>query len=173
MSKNDTKYSYLESKIEELEKTINDLKTNRGGMLSSADFLNLIILENVEEEKKNFYKRDWEKVKKRLIIDPFDPEKLTPFSYDLSVGDEVYSSIDGEVHLLVTDDGNKLDYPLKSRETVVIKTKEFIALPPNYSATVWPRFRMPVCSATIIFPNQRQLEFPIYLVIPAVVSSLG
>lgn len=140
MTQKDEKYDYLESEIKKLKNTIKDLKTNRGGMLSSADFLNLVILENLEEEKKKFWKRDWDKVNKRIIISPFSPEKLTPFSYDLSVGNEVYSCRDERVYSISSD---KL-YLMKCKDTIVIKTKEFIALPPNYSATVWPRFRMPV-----------------------------
>jgi len=113
-----------------------------GGMLGSSDFLQLVILDNVDQAKKDFWKREFEKHGRNFIISPFNPKCLTPFSYDLSVGDQVYSC-----NRMIAEDTKVLPdetYWMSPRETVVIKTKEFIALTPHYSATVWPRFKMPV-----------------------------
>jgi uncharacterized membrane protein YqjE len=46
-------------------------------------------------------------------------------------------------------------YWVHPRETIVIKTAEFIALPPCYSATVWPRFKMP---AEAIFQSMVKID---------------
>lgn len=117
---------------------VKQMVTN-GGMLSSADFLDLVIIDDVEGAKRNFWKREWVKTGNKLIIDPFDPKNLTPFSYDLCVGKQVYSCTRGTVREL--SDAERT-YWMAPRETVVIKTREFLALPPDYSATVWPRFSM-------------------------------
>ena len=109
------------------------------GMLSSADFLRLVILDKVDEKKKVFWRREWTKTGREFIIHPFDPRNLTPFSYDLSVGEEIYSCTHGTVMKFTEADST---YVMAPRETIVVKTREFLALPPYYSATVWPRFGM-------------------------------
>lgn len=119
--------------------TVEPEAQQQGGMLSSTDFLRLVITKDVERQKQFFWRREWEKTGARFIIDPFDPDNLTPFSYDLSVGNEIYSCSTGDVHRL--SDASPT-YFLKPRETIVVKTKESVALPRNYAATVWPRFRM-------------------------------
>jgi deoxycytidine triphosphate deaminase len=117
---------------------------NQGGMLGSSDFLRRVILDQVEKAKKVFWRREWDgddskDLKGKFIIEPFHPHNLTPFSYDLSIGAEVYSCRYEKVTHL--DDRNPT-YCLKPGETVVVKTEEFLALPPEYSAAVWPRFSM-------------------------------
>jgi deoxycytidine triphosphate deaminase len=130
----------LRGKLERLEHEVKVLSKRGAGMLSSADFLRLVITGDAERAKKAFWNRDWASVDHKFIIAPFNPEHLTPFSYDLAIGAEVYSCTKSVVtHLASDGDG----YLMGPRETVVIKTEEFVALPPDYSATVWPRFRMP------------------------------
>jgi len=124
------------------EDKIKEEQNISGGMLSSSDFLKLVILDNVDQAKKDFWNREFNKHGRNFIISPFNPQHLTPFSYDLSVGDQVYSC-----NRMIAEDTKTLPnemYWMSPRETVVIKTKEFIALTPHYSATVWPRFKMPV-----------------------------
>lgn len=119
----------------------NDKEINgRGGMLSSSDFLRLVILENVDRAKKDFWTRQFGKYGHKFIIQPFSPEQLTPFSYDLAVGEQVYSCSRRTVENM--KDLKDRTYWMAPRETIVIKTKEFVALPPCYSATVWPRFKL-------------------------------
>ncbi len=130
----------LKARIETLEKSAQCQTPNcTGGMLSSADFLNLVIIQDVKNAKKDFWKRNWENWKNKFIIEPFNPKQLTPFSYDLSIGKEVYSCNEEKVTPL----DNENTYNVAPGETIVVKTEEFIALPPDYSATVWPRFKMP------------------------------
>jgi len=117
---------------------------NKGGMLGSSDFLHRVIVDDVEKAKKAFWRREWEQDeakdwKGKFIIHPFHPHNLTPFSYDLSIGAEVYSCRYEKVAHL---DDKRPIYSVAPGETVVVKTEEFLALPPEYSATVWPRFSM-------------------------------
>jgi deoxycytidine triphosphate deaminase len=130
----------MKEMVKKLESEIETLKSRGGGMLSSADFLRLVIIDNPGQARKDFWNRDWNKCGRKFIIDPFNPKQLTPFSYDLSVGAEIYSCSQEIVKELGED--NDSAYWMLPRETIVVKTKEFIALPPHYSATVWPRFKM-------------------------------
>lgn len=130
----------LREKVEKLESEILTLKNRGSGMLSSADFLRLVVIDNPKQARKDFWNRDWERCGRKFIIDPFNPNNLTPFSYDLSVGAEIYSCSQETVKELGENEDSA--YWMLPRETIVVKTKEFIALPPHYSATVWPRFKM-------------------------------
>lgn len=131
----------LERKIQDLEAIIKRLSECSGGMLSSTDFLQLVIKDDLENARKDFWKRNFDSYGRQFIIDPFNPKNLTPFSYDLSVGDQIYHCNTRQV--IETGILNNCTYWLEPRETIIIKTKEFIALSPYYSATVWPRFKMP------------------------------
>lgn len=126
-----------------MSKDENDKEINRrGGMLSSADFRKYVIRKDVPIMKELFRERRWEEIgdEKSFIIDPFNPLNLNPFSYDLSIGDEVFScrlESRGAFPL----GGSKDDaYKMEPGETVIVRTAEYIALPRCYSATVWPRF---------------------------------
>jgi len=131
----------IEARIQKLENELLEVKENSGGMLSSVDFLQLVIISDLSQAKKDFWKRRFDNYDGRFIIDPFNPQNLTPFSYDVSIGDQVYSCSKRQVN--DTKDLPDKTYWMAPKETVVIKTKEFIALPPCYSATIWPRFKMP------------------------------
>ena len=147
----------VEERVAALEAEIKKLKKRGGGMLSSSDFRKRVIFKrNAEDESWRkieglFRKRDWENAKKEIrtykgettveprkcfIINPFDLLNLTPFSYDLSIGRDIVS----------VREKKRIRYPvpynMAPRETVVVLTEEFIALPPCYSATVWPRFNL-------------------------------
>ncbi len=131
-----------EERLAKLELQVEELKKHGGGMLSSADFLQLVIKKDCDRAKKDFWSRRFDSDNQQFIIDPFDPRKLTPFSYDLSVGEQVYSC-----SRMIVKETKALEnetYWMAPRETIVVKTKEFVALPPRYAATVWPRFKMPV-----------------------------
>lgn len=139
MTAEENNYGKLLEELHQLKQQVQEVAQRTGGMLSSRDFLRLVITENIEEAKKVFWKRQWDHIDRKLIIAPFNPQRLTPFSYDLSVGDQIYLCSQETVKELTDKDDSYLMGP---RETIVVKTKEFIALPPYYSATVWPRFRM-------------------------------
>jgi len=119
----------------------------RGGMLSSADIRRLVITRgdrDYAELKELFESRQWEKLKKKkkergFIIDPYDVLNLTPYTYDLTIGDEVFSCrLESPSSFALGDKKNP--YKMQPGETVIVRTMEYIALPPCYSATVWPRF---------------------------------
>jgi len=116
-----------------------------GGILSSTTIRRLVIHEEKEirENIEIFKLRQWDRLptdsdtrKYKFIIKDFDPLSLTPFSYDLSIGDHIFSSIDRRIKPIDNI------YRVKPREMIIIISKEFIALPPTYAATVWPRFTL-------------------------------
>lgn len=110
-----------------------------GGILSSATIRRLVLHsgdKDYNEMHSAFLRRNWEKIGDRLIIDPYDQLNLTPFSYDLSIGHDLVSVRPKERKL------ETFPYEIDPGETVIILTREFIALPPAYAATVWPRFTM-------------------------------
>jgi deoxycytidine triphosphate deaminase len=96
--------------------------------------------------KELFRHRKWGDIQKKcgneksFIIDPFDPLNLTPFSYDLKIGDEAFSCMSESHGSFRLSRDEKSAYWMLPGETVIIRTDEYIALPPCYSATVWPRF---------------------------------
>jgi len=140
----------IEEKLADLERQVEEIRKCRGGMLSSADFREYVITRDNTEEyveiKELFESRQWEKLEddkaSGFIIDPYDELNLTPYSYDLSIGDEVYSCRTESRSSFVIGDENHRDqwHLMQPGETVIIRTKEYIALPPCYSATIWPRF---------------------------------
>jgi len=130
----------MKERVEKLESEVATLQGRGGGMLSNTDFLRLVIIDNPRQARKDFWNHEWDKWGRKFIIDPFNPINLTPFSYDLSIGAEIYSCNQEIVKKLGDDQDDT--YWMFPRETIVIKTEEFIALPPYYSATVWPRFKM-------------------------------
>jgi deoxycytidine triphosphate deaminase len=135
----------LEARIAELEAASTcQVPDCTGGVLSSADFERLVVHRGhpdyrghkFEEFLDSFRERSWDRVDGKIVIQPFDKLNLTPFSYDLSVGGEVLSVRESERKRY------RLPFDLEPRETAIILTREFIALPPDYAATVWPRFSM-------------------------------
>jgi len=126
----------------------NDKEINgRGGMLSSADIRSLVITREDKDyarTKELFEGREWTKLReegkeKWFIIDPFDVLNLTPYTYDLAIGDEAFSCrLESPSSFALGDKKNP--YKMQPGETVIVRTMEYIALPPCYSATVWPRF---------------------------------
>ncbi|HLB73822.1 MAG TPA: hypothetical protein VJJ98_07370 [Sedimentisphaerales bacterium] len=147
----------LEERVGELEKKTEELSRRGGGMLSSADFRRRVIYKRSAEDEQYtkieslFQKRDWKsaaeeipkykepldvEARKCFIIEPFDLLNVTPFSYDLSIGNEI-CSIRKEERIR-----KRLPYEATPGETVIVLTREFIALPPCYSGTVWPRFKL-------------------------------
>lgn len=148
-----------EERIADLEKQVEKLKKRGGGMLSSNDFRKRVIFKRNDDDESYakieawFRKREWDSAeaekeirrykdtpdvypRKCFIMEPYDELNLTPFSYDLSIGNDILS-------VRKKDPIRKrLPYCVEPGETVILLTKEFIALPPCYSATVWPRFKL-------------------------------
>lgn len=121
----------------------------RGGMLSIVDLRAQIVpAKNVEGYLSLFEKRDWDGIietfgeiyERKFVIKDYNELNLTPFSYDLSIGHQLFSIQRPDPRVVsITDEQ---PYGMEPGETVVVITKEYIALPPCYSATVWPRFKM-------------------------------
>jgi deoxycytidine triphosphate deaminase len=108
-------------------------------MLSSKDIRDLVVYDGkggviFQDFLKEFRERHWGAVGRKIIINPYKEENVTPFSYDLSVGKKLLSVRKHDQGVV------GLPYDIKPGETVAIITEEFIALPPCYAATIWPRF---------------------------------
>jgi len=145
-----------EQRLEGLEKQVEELLAERtGGILSGGHICERVLTgEDAETYLEYFEKRQWNEMskwwkekkgnqdgwKKKIIIKDFNELNITPFSYDLSMGSQVFS-------IQKPKDGVKplsaeKPYPLQPGETVVVITAEKVAIPHAYSATVWPRFNM-------------------------------
>lgn len=135
-------YEELLKKVNSLSNEIKALSEHTGGMLSSADFRKHIIKDDIPKMKEYFRRRQWSQLpsERSFILDPFDPLNLTPFSYDLSIGIEVFSCRSESAGPFSLGDSKKNAYWIQPCETVIVRTAEYIALPVWYSATVWPRF---------------------------------
>lgn len=127
----------------------NDKEINgRGGILGNVDFRGRIVpADRVEKYLTHFKNREWDEIKdlgkdyeKKFVITDYNELNLTPFSYDLSIGEEVFSIQKPEQKVSEVDTAK--GYSLEPGETVVVITRELIAIPHAYSATVWPRFGM-------------------------------
>jgi len=136
----------MQSHIEELERRLGELeKTMPGSMLSGQNIRDLVVKkkEDAEAYLKLFEARDWKKPEwskwnRNILIDKYSELNVTPFSYDLSLGNQFFS-----VQKLYTKNcENDEVYQFEPRETIVVITKELVAIPKFYSATVWPRFGM-------------------------------
>ena len=92
------------------------------------------------KEVYNWWKKgEWNKIKDSLMIDPFEPEeKLSSCCYDLSVGEE-YVSLRDPRNTKKLKEGEAIN--IEPSETVLILTKEYLALPKNIMAMVVPKAR--------------------------------
>jgi len=90
-------------------------------LLTDTDLTKLIISE------KNWTDKD------KLHIFPYNPECLTPVGYDVRVGQQYASSIDGELYELKPDD----QVIIKPGDTVLITTLEDIGMPQNRTVSAF------------------------------------
>jgi len=144
-----------EQKIADLEKQVEEPVDRTGGILSGGHIRERVLTgEDADKYLEYFEKRQWKEMsdwwgkkhdnkdgwKKKIVITDYNELNVTPFSYDLSMGGQVFS-------IQKPKDGVKplsmeKPYPLQPGETVVVITAEKVAIPHAYSATVWPRFNM-------------------------------
>ncbi len=134
----------LAEQIEQVRKDLADVKEDTGGMLSSTDFRRYVIKSDLPKAKQLFIRRKWSQIasKRSFIIDPFDVLNLTPYSYDLAIGQEAFSCKSESHSSFPLKEDKENAYYVEPGETIIVRTKEYIALPPCYSATVWPRFNL-------------------------------
>ncbi len=147
-----------EERLEEVEKRLKELSEGSGGMLSGADIRKRIICgDEVDDYLKLFEKRNWDEIKKkqwkqindnkvdgpgwekRFVITNYHEVNVTPFSYDLSLGEQVFSIQKPSVPVVLEEEK---PYVMERGETVVVITEELVAIPHAYSGTIWPRFNM-------------------------------
>jgi deoxycytidine triphosphate deaminase len=123
--------------------------TCTGGMLSDEALRDIIVVEGSDRYLELFRKRDWKNLddefkEKRagLVILPYNALNLTPFSYDLSIGDELWSVQKLSYFQFDPSKEASKEYNLDPAETVVVLTEELVAISRYHSATVWPRFNL-------------------------------
>lgn len=147
--------SQLAEKVKKLGEELAQVKETTGGVLSGSHIRERVLTGSDAKQYLEFFEaRQWKEMsdwwerkegnrdgwKKKIIIKDFNELNITPFSYDLSMGGQVFSiqkPKDGVKPLRVEN-----PYPLQPGETVVVITAEKVAIPHAYSATVWPRFNM-------------------------------
>lgn len=129
-----------------------DKEPNRhGGILSVVDLREGIVpTQEVDKYLKLFEERDWKGIKnfgekkknyeRKFVIKDYSELNLTPFSYDLSIGHQLFSIQRPDTGVITITE--EQPYKLEPGETIVVITRELIAIPYYYSATVWPRFNM-------------------------------
>ncbi len=158
----DTTLKEIAGQVEALDKEVKSIHSNgcsqrcQGGMLSCVHLRDRIIDPALSDDYLRLFKeRKWDEIiklgrqkqenkegkdEKRFLISGFSEFSLTPFSYDLSLGSQVFSiQKPGEG---VVNVRSEAPYLLQPGEAVIVMTEELIAIPPRYSATVWPRFSM-------------------------------
>lgn len=141
--------------VKGLQEELDKVKETSGGILSGGHIRERVLTgEYAEKYLEYFEKRQWKEMsdwwekkhdnkdgwKKKIVITDYNELNVTPFSYDLSMGGQVFS-------IQKPKDGVKplsmeKPYPLHPGETVVVITAEKVAIPHAYSATIWPRFNM-------------------------------
>lgn len=140
----------VDERVPELKKEVEEISHRGGGMLSSADIRGRIVPPGIRQDEylRLFQDREWKEIHEKyadyeagIVIKDFNVLNLTPFSYDLSIGEQFFSMQKPEKGV-VTLRRNDPPYSMDAGETVVLLTKELIAIPRYYSATVWPRFGM-------------------------------
>lgn len=95
--------------------------------------------DEIEAMKGHWARDEWNKIDKRLVIDPLDVRKIGPCSYDLSIGDE-YLSLRDPHNPRKLSEGEALE--VSPGEAVLILTKEYICLPRDVMGLVVPRARL-------------------------------
>lgn len=151
----DAQFTDLKNKVKGLEEKLDEVGENTGGILSGGDIRDRILYGDEGHEYLDlFKKRKWKDMKKkwperndgkpgwnkRIVITNYNDLNVTPFSYDLSLGKQVFST--KRPGMLPIPLQNQQPYLLEPGETVVVITEELVAIPHAYSATVWPRFNM-------------------------------
>lgn len=109
-------------------------------ILTDKELKERIIVEpSAIKEAGDWWKKSrWDKIKNSILIDPFEPEKLSLSCYDLSVGEEYVSLREPDtVKKLKQGETIRID-PF---ETVLILTYEYVALPKNDMGMIVPRAR--------------------------------
>ena len=106
-------------------------------ILSDVSILSRLITDDIEKFKKLWIERQWEEIKGRILIHPFNQDHLDLNCYNLCVGDQYISLRDPDEIREIKD-----KIVIEPGETVLILTQEFVALPKNIFGFVVPRARL-------------------------------
>lgn len=107
-------------------------------VLSDKTVRQRIVAVDPEGAKDWWKKGDWDRIKGSLIISPFNEDHLGTCSYDLSVGEE-YLSLRHHDEPQKLAEGQALT--IEPNETVLILSREYVALPRDVAGLVVPRAR--------------------------------
>jgi len=138
----------LQTRLTELEGKVKQL-SHCGGMLSSSDLDKYLVKDQdkVNEYKKLAQKGEWDEIDKKFdrmfVVDPWEPLNLTPFSYDLSLGDEICTIRRGSY---VPQDLSEEFYDSKKQDVV-----HSYKIPPGETLIV--KNRRIYCPSEILFCN--------------------
>lgn len=98
----------------------------------------LISSEEVTQAKEWWKSGEWERIANRIVIEPFNPDALSPCCYDLSIGEE-YISLRDPRETKPLKEGE--EFTISPGETVLVLTEEYVCLPRNVMAMVVPSAR--------------------------------
>lgn len=123
-------------------------------VLADSEIKKLLFREEEYEMAKELYKKGlWNEINGRILIAPFDEYNLSIFTYDLTIGDEAFSTRD---HSKINIKEEK-ELSIQPGETMLILTCEYIALPRNISGLIEMRarhvFEGVIASATKVDPT--------------------
>lgn len=104
-------------------------------LLSDSQILDRVV--SGEEWKEKWKSGKWDEIKNKILILPFDSNKIELNVYNLSIGDE-YVSLRDPLNPKRID----RQVTIEPGETVLILTEEYIALPKNIVGLVIPKARL-------------------------------
>lgn len=107
-------------------------------MLSDKGIRKRVISVDPEGAKQWWKESVWEKIGENLIITPFNEDYLGTCSYDLSVGEE-YLSLRYHEEVQKLSEGSS--FSIEPNETVLVLTREYVALPRQVTGLIVPRAR--------------------------------
>jgi deoxycytidine triphosphate deaminase len=108
-------------------------------MILSDELLQKRIIpkEDIERSKELWKNKQWKDVGNKILIDPFKQEELDLNCYNLHVGNQYVSLRDSDK---IKDVENSIK--IEPGETVLILTREYVALPKNVFSFVIPKARL-------------------------------
>ena len=104
-------------------------------ILPDSEIIKRVVSE--ESWKDKWKNREWSEVSNKILITPFNPDKVELNFYNLSIGDE-YVSLRDPLNPKRVD----RFVPIEPGETVLILTKEYVGLPKNIVGLITPKARL-------------------------------
>jgi len=107
-------------------------------IVSDTSLAKLVFPKESHQDVKNWFEKgQWRSIDGKILIHPFDSKNLGPFSYDLCVGEEVYSNQKQQVICVDKRNGVSIEPGI-----FLVLTHEYIGLPRDFAGSVMPRFSL-------------------------------